>query len=217
MLPCQRDPWLPGSPRVEYPDAPAEAGAELVLVGHHETKAQEQAAAVEAMLAAEVNALILVPLNEYTLSPVVRRARERGIPVMEDLGSGSLLDLRPWGLPYEPTVPEVVGSGVDLVTFSGDKLLGGPQAGIVVGKRSLVGRLKKNPWNRALRIDKFTIAALEATLSAYDDGTALDTVPTLRMLTEPLDVVDGKLLVRDRPGLGITFDQDRVRAHLVTP
>jgi L-seryl-tRNA(Ser) seleniumtransferase len=111
--------------------------------------------------------------------------RERGIPVMEDLGSGSLVDLRPWGFPYEPTVPEVVDSGVDLVSFSGDKLLGGPQAGIVVGTRSLVGRLKKNPWNRALRIDKFTIATLEATLHAYDGGTALETVPTLRLLTEP--------------------------------
>jgi len=112
--------------------------------------------------------------------------RERGVAVMEDLGSGSLLDLRQWGFPYEPTVPEVVASGVDLVSFSGDKLLGGPQAGIVVGRRALVGRLKRNPWNRALRIDKFTIAALEATLSAYDAGTALETVPTLRSLTEPL-------------------------------
>jgi L-seryl-tRNA(Ser) seleniumtransferase len=113
-------------------------------------------------------------------------ARERGIAVMEDLGSGSLVDLRPWGFPYEPTVPEVVASGVDLVSFSGDKLLGGPQAGILVGTGPLIGRLKKNPLNRALRIDKFTIAALEATLTAYDAGTALDTIPTLRLLTEPL-------------------------------
>ena len=111
---------------------------------------------------------------------------ERGVPVMEDLGSGSLVDFRPWGFPYEPTVPEVVASGVDLVSFSGDKLLGGPQAGLVVGTRSFVGRLKKNPWNRALRIDKFTIAALEATLYAYDAGTAIETIPTLRLLTEPL-------------------------------
>jgi L-seryl-tRNA(Ser) seleniumtransferase len=129
---------------------------------------------------------------EVSSRELVELGRERGVPVMEDLGSGSLLDLRPWGFPYEPTVPEVVASGVDLVSFSGDKLLGGPQAGIVVGKRAVVARLKKNPWNRALRIDKFTIAALEATLCAYEAGTARESVPTLRLLTEPLAAVTAR-------------------------
>ena len=123
---------------------------------------------------------------------LVELGRERGIPVMEDLGSGSLLDLRPYGFPYEPTVPEVVASGVDLVSFSGDKLLGGPQAGIVVGRAGAIERLAKNPLNRALRIDKFTIAALEATLYAYEAGDALETIPTLRLLTEPLPRIRGR-------------------------
>jgi L-seryl-tRNA(Ser) seleniumtransferase len=129
---------------------------------------------------------------EVSSRQLTELGRERGIPVMEDLGSGSLLDLRPWGFAYEPTVPEVVASGVDLVSFSGDKLLGGPQAGIVVGKGAIVARLKKNPWNRALRIDKFTIAALEATLNAYDAGVARETVPTLRLLTEPLASIQAR-------------------------
>src|SRR5262249_40372442 len=120
---------------------------------------------------------------------LVALGHDRGLPVVEDLGSGSLIDLRDWGFPYEPTVQEGVAAGVDLVSFSGDKPLGGPQAGIVGGRRGLVGRLKKNPWNRALRIDKLTLAALEATLYAYDAGRALTTVPTLQLLTEPLVAV----------------------------
>jgi L-seryl-tRNA(Ser) seleniumtransferase len=120
---------------------------------------------------------------------LVELGRSRGIPVMEDLGSGCFVDLRPYGFPYEPTVQEAVAAGLDLVSFSGDKLLGGPQAGIVVGKAELVERLKKNPLNRALRIDKLTLAGLEATLYAYEAGNAPETIPTLRMLTERLAAV----------------------------
>jgi L-seryl-tRNA(Ser) seleniumtransferase len=123
---------------------------------------------------------------EVSSRELVELGKQRGLPVMEDLGSGCLVDLRPYGFPPEPVVREVVASGIDLVSFSGDKLLGGPQAGIIVGRRELVDRLKKNPWNRALRIDKLTLAALEATLYAYDAGQALETIPTLRLLTEPL-------------------------------
>ena len=138
--------------------------------------------------------------------------RARGITVMEDLGSGCFVDLTRHGFPYEPTVPEVVASGVDLVSFSGDKLLGGPQAGIVVGRAELMERLARNPLNRALRIDKFTIAALEATLYAYEAGTALDTIPTLRMLTEPLASIRrralrvlGRTSAETRRALGATL------------
>jgi L-seryl-tRNA(Ser) seleniumtransferase len=138
--------------------------------------------------------------------------RARGITVMEDLGSGCFVDLTRHGFPYEPTVPEVVASGVDLVSFSGDKLLGGPQAGIVVGRAELIERLARNPLNRALRIDKFTIAALEATLYAYEAGTALDTIPTLRMLTEPLASIRrralrvlGRTSAETRRALGATL------------
>jgi L-seryl-tRNA(Ser) seleniumtransferase len=129
---------------------------------------------------------------EVPARELVEIGRERGIPVLEDLGSGCFVDLRRWGFPYEPTVPEVVASGVDLVTFSGDKLLGGPQAGIVVGTHELVSRLERNPLNRALRIDKLTLAALEATLAAYEAGDAVTTIPTLRLLTEPLAALSAR-------------------------
>src|SRR5262249_30666716 len=156
---------------------------------------------------------------EVSSRELVELGRERRIPVMEDLGSGSLVDLRPWGFPYEPTVQETVSAGVDLVSFSGDKLLGGPQAGIVVGRRHILSRLNKNPWNRALGSDTLTIAALEATLHAYDAGTALQTVPTLAMLTEALASVRGRARrvlrrlapgVRERLGAGVVDDHGMV-------
>ena len=143
--------------------------------------------------------------------------RERGVPVMEDLGSGCLVDLRRFGFPYEPTVPEVVASGVDLVSFSGDKLLGGPQAGLVVGKASLIGRLAQNPLNRALRVDKLTVAALEATLYAYEAGDALETIPTLRMLTEAQSAIRRRARGLLRPSLARDPGASRCRPRWTRP
>jgi L-seryl-tRNA(Ser) seleniumtransferase len=120
-----------------------------------------------------------VPAHE-----LVALGRRHNLPVMEDLGSGTLLDLRPLGLHDEPTVSEVVASGVDLVTFSGDKMLGGPQAGILVGKAACIEAVRRHPLHRAVRVDKFTIAALEATLKLYaDPQRACREIPTLAMLS----------------------------------
>ncbi len=120
-----------------------------------------------------------VPLKE-----MVTIGQKHGIPVMEDLGSGTFVDFSPYGMPAEPVVAQRVAAGATVITFSGDKLLGGPQAGIIVGQKETLDRIKANPLTRALRIDKMTLAALEATLKLYrDTPQAIREIPTLRMLT----------------------------------
>ncbi|MHC1727967.1 MAG: L-seryl-tRNA(Sec) selenium transferase [Syntrophobacteraceae bacterium] len=120
---------------------------------------------------------------EVSLEELVRLGREKKLPVVEDLGSGCFVDLNPFGVHGETTVQQAVRAGADLVTFSGDKLLGGPQAGIIVGAKELIERCRKNPITRALRVDKMTLAALEATLRLYrDERQAVQTIPTLKMI-----------------------------------
>lgn len=127
---------------------------------------------------------------EVSLEDMVRLARRYNLLVAEDLGSGSLVDVSPYGLPREPTAQEALRAGVDVVTFSGDKLLGGPQAGIILGRKEIIAQCKKNPLTRALRVDKMTLAALEATLRLYrDEPTAWRRIPTLEMIARPLDTL----------------------------
>ena len=178
------------------PDILARSGARLVEVGTtNRTRLADYVSAITGdtalLLKVHPSNYRVVGFTEGVLTATLAElGRARGIPVLEDLGSGCFVDLRPWGLPREPTVPETVAAGADVVTFSGDKLLGGPQAGIVVGRRALLERLRTNPLHRALRIDKLTLAALEATLRAYEDpATAVREIPTLRMLSESAVVV----------------------------
>ena len=178
------------------PDIMARSGARLVEVGATNRTHlfdYEDAVTPETSLLLRVhtsNFRVIGFTSEVSVEEIVSLGAKHELLTMEDLGSGSLVDFSRYGLPKEPTVQEIVKAGVDVVTFSGDKLLGGPQAGIIVGRRKIIDRIKKNPLNRALRIDKFTLAALESVLREYYDvEQALQNVPTLRMLTQsPQDV-----------------------------
>jgi L-seryl-tRNA(Ser) seleniumtransferase len=125
------------------------------------------------------------------LSDLVELGHRHGLPVIEDLGSGCLLDLNRFGIHGEPTVQDSLKAGVDVVSFSGDKLLGGPQAGIILGKSKYLDILKKHPLNRAMRVDKMTLAALEATLQSYEQGAA-EEIPVIGMLSAREDALHQK-------------------------
>ena len=172
------------------PDVMARSGARLREVGttnRTHPSDYENAIGSETALLLKVhpsNYRVVGFTSEVTLEELVKIGRARGIPVMEDLGAGALIDMSAYGLPREPIVAERIAAGADLVSFSGDKLLGGPQAGIVVGKRAMVARLKANALKRALRCDKLTLAALSATLRVYlRSGNLAADIPTLRFLT----------------------------------
>jgi L-seryl-tRNA(Ser) seleniumtransferase len=172
------------------PDVMRQSGAKMVEVGAtNKTHLSDYAAAITPKTALLLkvhssNFRVVGFTEEVTLSDLVALGAGRDVPVYEDQGSGVLIDLAPYGLPDEPTVRSSIEAGADLVSVSGDKLLGGPQAGIIAGKSEFVARLKKHPLARALRLDKMTLAALEATLRLYlDPERACAEIPTLHMLT----------------------------------
>ena len=177
------------------PDVMAAGGARLREVGttnRTHLKDFEVAAGPEAgllMIAHRSNFTIEGFTAGVTREELVNLGRDRGLPVYEDLGSGCLVDLRPYGVTGVDKVQEVLASGVDLVSFSGDKLLGGPQAGIIVGRPEVVEKLRRHPLSRALRPDKITIAGLEAVVRDYLSGDPWGRVPVLRMISAPMAAV----------------------------
>jgi L-seryl-tRNA(Ser) seleniumtransferase len=177
------------------PDVIRTAGAQLVEVGTtNRTRIGDYEAAITERTAMLLrvhpsNYKIIGFSEEASLDELVALGRKRGVPVYDDIGSGALVDLSPYGLTDEPTAPGSIRAGADVVWFSGDKLLGGPQAGILIGRKDQLSVMAKHPLMRALRPDKLTLAALEATLRLYQAGRAWSDVPVLRRMTRPVDDV----------------------------
>ncbi|MEA2084567.1 MAG: L-seryl-tRNA(Sec) selenium transferase [Thermodesulfobacteriota bacterium] len=208
------------------PDVMAGSGAVMVEIGTtNRTHLRDYEAAIndQTSLLLKVhtsNFKVIGFTSEVPLADMVDLGARMGIPVMEDLGSGCFVDLSRYGLQKEPTAGELMRTGVDVLTFSGDKLLGGPQAGVILGKKEIIDRVKKNPLNRALRIDKFTLAGLESVLRLYfDEKMALHVIPTLTMLTMPLNTIEKrarrllrkiKLIPADTCGISVVKTESRV-------
>lgn len=179
--------------KFRIPDVMAESGATLVEIG---TTNKTHYSDYEEGITEQTRALLKVHTSNYrivgftesvAIDELIPLAEKHGIPVIEDLGSGVLLDLSQYGITYEPTVQDSIRAGADVVSFSGDKLLGGPQAGIIVGKKKYIDKMKKNQLTRALRIDKFTAAALEVVLQEYlSEEGAVKNIPVLQMITKAL-------------------------------
>jgi L-seryl-tRNA(Ser) seleniumtransferase len=158
-------------------------------------------------------------VDEVSVEDLVSLGRRYQIPVMFDLGSGCLIDLKPFGIHDEPVVRDIVNTGIDITTFSGDKLLGGPQGGIIVGRKEYIEKIQRNPLTRAMRIDKLTLAGFEATLMEYiEEEKAIENIPTLRMLLQKPEVIRerakriAKRLKREIKDVQITVMADTSRA-----
>ena len=183
--------------KFRIPDVMEQSGASLVEVG---TTNKTHYSDYEEAITEETKALLKVHTSNYrivgftetvTIDELIPIAQEHDIPIIEDLGSGVLIDLSKYGLTYEPTVQDSIRKGADVVCFSGDKLLGGPQAGIIIGKKKYIDQMKKNQLTRALRLDKFTAAALELVLQEYlSEEKAIQNLPVLRMITESKEDVE---------------------------
>jgi L-seryl-tRNA(Ser) seleniumtransferase len=179
------------------PDVLERSGGTLVEVGcTNKTHLRDYRAAITERTGAIMkvhtsNYRLLGFASEVPIEELTELGRERGIPVVDDLGAGALLDLRPFGFPEEPLIQDSVRAGADLITVSADKLIGGPQGGIVLGREEIVQKVRKNPLARAFRVGKLTLIALEATLKYFlDRRRVLEEHPTIRMLTLPIEVLE---------------------------
>nr|WP_317282568.1 L-seryl-tRNA(Sec) selenium transferase [uncultured Sellimonas sp.] len=183
--------------KFRIPDVMEQSGAHLVEVGttnktHYSDYAQAVTEETKAFLKVHTSNYRIVGFTDsVSIDELIPLGKEYDLPIIEDLGSGVLIDLSKYGLTYEPTVQNSIQKGADVVCFSGDKLLGGPQAGIIVGKKKYIDQMKKNQLTRALRIDKFTATALELVLQEYlSEENAVKKIPVLRMITKSKEEVE---------------------------